>query len=112
VNALRASRDFRLLAIGGVLAGLVGLALAFNFGAAQLTGIVGPALGGLTIATFEVGAARTVDVVSCLALVAAGLAIGPQDPTGGPPDPTIRSSPGSARASASSGATTPSSAAS
>ena len=57
-------------------------ALAFNFGAYQLTGIIGPALGGLTIAALGVGAAYALDVASCFALVAAALAIGPQRPTG------------------------------
>jgi vacuolar-type H+-ATPase subunit I/STV1 len=86
-----------LTAKSSIVPGLVGerlrSALAFNFGSYQLTGIIGPALGGLTIAGLGVGAAYAVDVVSCFALVAAGLAIGPQRPTRqvGPRDPMIAS---------------------
>jgi MFS family permease len=83
---LAGSSSLQLTAQSSIVPGLVGdrlrSALAFNFGSVQLTGIIGPALGGLTIAAVGVGAAYLVDVVSCLALVAAGLAIGPQHPTG------------------------------
>ncbi|MEA2369759.1 MAG: hypothetical protein QOH12_153 [Solirubrobacteraceae bacterium] len=95
---LAGGSSLQLTAQSSIVPGLVGdrlrSALAFNFGAAQLTAIVGPALGGLTIAAYDVGAAYLVDVVSCLALVAAGLAIGPQHPTGrpdGPQDPIFTS---------------------
>ncbi len=85
---LAGGSSLQLTAQSSIVPGLVGdrlrSALAFNFGATQLTAIVGPALGGLTIAAFDVGAAYLVDVVSCLALVAAALAIGPQHPTGTP----------------------------
>jgi hypothetical protein len=84
---LAGGSSLQLTAQSSIVPGLVGdrlrSALAFSFGTYQLTGIVGPALGGLTIAAFGVGAAYMVDVVSCLALVAAALAIGPQRPTGG-----------------------------
>ncbi|MEA2265462.1 MAG: hypothetical protein QOE27_1045, partial [Solirubrobacteraceae bacterium] len=53
---------------------------AFNFGAYQLTAIVGPGLGGLMIATLGVGSAYLLDVVSCCALVVAALSIAPQRP--------------------------------
>jgi transmembrane secretion effector len=83
---LAGGSSLQLTAQSSMIPGLVGdrlrSALAFNFGAVQLTAIIGPALGGLTIAAFGVGAAYIVDVVSCLAMVAAGLAIGPQRPTG------------------------------
>ncbi len=85
---LAGGSSLQMTAESSIVPGLVGdrlrSALAFNFGAVQLTGIVGPALGGLTIAALGVGAAYTVDVVSCLAMVAASLAIGPQRPTGQP----------------------------
>jgi MFS family permease len=82
---LAGSSSLQLTAQSSIVPGLVGdrlrSALAFNFGTYQLTGIVGPALGGLTIAALGVGSAYAVDVFSCLALVAAALAIGPQRPT-------------------------------
>ena len=56
-------------------------ALAFNFGSYQLTAIAGPGLGGLLIGTAGLGSAYAVDVASCLALIAAAAAIGPQRPT-------------------------------
>jgi MFS family permease len=58
-------------------------ALALNFGLFQLTLVVGPALGGLLIGAFGVGAAYTVDAVSCLAMVGALVAMAPQPPQGG-----------------------------
>jgi MFS family permease len=94
---LAGGSSLQLTAQSSIVPGLVGhrlrSALAFNFGSYQLTGIIGPALGGLTIAALGVGAAYVVDVVSCLALVAAGLAIGPQRPTGrvGDHDPIFAS---------------------
>jgi MFS family permease len=57
-------------------------ALALNFGLFQLTLVVGPALGGLLIGAFGVGAAYTVDAVSCLAMVGALVAMAPQPPQG------------------------------
>ncbi len=84
---LAGGASLQLTAQSSMVPGMVGdrlrSALAFNFGAVQLTAIVGPGLGGLMIATLGVGSAYTVDVVSCLAMVAVALAIGPQRPTGG-----------------------------
>jgi MFS family permease len=61
-------------------------ALALNFGLMQVTMVVGPAIGGVLIGAFGVGAAYTVDAVSCLAMVAAAAAMRPQPPQGdGPP---------------------------
>ena len=58
-------------------------ALALNFGLFQLTFVVGPALAGLLIGVFGVGAAYTVDAVSCFAMVGALVAMAPQPPQGG-----------------------------
>jgi MFS family permease len=76
----------QLTAQSSMVPGMVGerlrSALAFNFGAVQLTAIVGPGLGGVMIATLGVGSAYAADVVSCLAMVAVAVAIAPQRPTG------------------------------
>ena len=53
-------------------------ALALTFGLFQLTLVVGPAVGGALIGAFGVGTAYTVDAVSCLAMVWAVVAMGPQ----------------------------------
>jgi MFS family permease len=57
-------------------------ALALNFGLMAVTMVVGPAIGGVLIGAFGVGAAYTVDAVSCLAMVAAAAAMRPQPPQG------------------------------
>ena len=57
-------------------------ALALNFGLFQLTLVVGPALGGLLIGAFGVGAAYAVDAVSCFAMVGALVGMSPQPPAG------------------------------
>ncbi|HVP03775.1 MAG TPA: MFS transporter [Solirubrobacteraceae bacterium] len=57
-------------------------ALALNFGLFQLTIVIGPGLGGLLIGAAGVGAAYLVDALSCLALVAAVVAMRPQPPHG------------------------------
>lgn len=57
-------------------------ALALNYGLFQLTMVIGPGLGGLIIAAWGVGAAYTIDAVSCLAMVFAVIAIAPQPPAG------------------------------
>lgn len=94
---LAGGSSLQLTAQSSIVPGLVGdrlrSALAFNFGSYQLTGIVGPALGGLMIAALGVGSAYVVDVGSCFAVVAAALAIGPQRPVGrvGPREPIGRS---------------------
>jgi MFS family permease len=54
--------------------------LAFSYGLTQVTGIIGPAVGGLLIAASGVASAYVVDAVSCLAMLAAALAIAPQRP--------------------------------
>jgi MFS family permease len=54
--------------------------LAFNYGLQQVTGIIGPALGGLLIAVTGVASTYLVDSGSCLAMLFAALAIGPQRP--------------------------------
>ena len=54
--------------------------LAFSYGLAQMTGIVGPAVGGLMIAASGVASAYVLDAVTCLAMLAAALAIAPQRP--------------------------------
>jgi MFS family permease len=68
-------------------------ALSFNFGMYQLTSVVGPALGGLMIAAWGIGAAYVIDGVTCGAMVAAAAAMGPQPPP--PPEgehpPLLRS---------------------
>jgi MFS family permease len=68
-------------------------ALALNFGLMQVTMVVGPALGGVLIGAFGVGAAYVVDAVSCLAMVAAAAAMRPQPPQGDgrPVDGVLRS---------------------
>jgi MFS family permease len=57
-------------------------ALALNFGLAQLTQVIGPGLGGVLIGLLGLGAAYTIDAVSCLAMVAAAFAISAQPPKG------------------------------
>ena len=59
-------------------------ALALNFGLFQITLVVGPALGGLLIATVGLSSAYAFDAVSCLAMVAALLALAPQPPKADP----------------------------
>ena len=61
---------------------LVNPAIALNFGLTQLTYVVGPGLGGLMIGLFGVGAAYSVQAVTCLATVAAAAAMSPQPPIG------------------------------
>jgi MFS family permease len=57
-------------------------ALALNFGLYQLTQVVGPGLGGLLIGLLGLGAAYTIDAVSCLAMVVAAFAMTAQPPKG------------------------------
>lgn len=57
-------------------------ALSFNYGLYQLTQIIGPAIGGLMIAAVGLGAAYALDAASCMAMVAAALAMSPQPPRG------------------------------
>jgi MFS family permease len=67
-------------------------ALAFNYGLYQLTMVIGPGLGGVLIAALGVGAAYTVDAVSCFAMVFAVIAIAPQPPEHAERHETIRRS--------------------
>ena len=67
-------------------------ALAFNYGLYQLTMVIGPGLGGLIIAALGVGAAYTIDAVSCFAMVFAVIAIAPQPPKEVEKHDTIRRS--------------------
>jgi MFS family permease len=55
-------------------------ALALNFGLYQLTLVVGPGVGGVLIAWLGVGATYVIDAASCLAMVAAVIALSPQLP--------------------------------
>jgi MFS family permease len=55
-------------------------ALALSFGLYQLTLVIGPGLGGVLIGATSVGAAYTVDAVSCLAMVYALVRMAPQPP--------------------------------
>ena len=57
-------------------------ALSTVFGLMQLTMVVGPALGGVLIAVFDVQAAYTADALSCLGMAAAAFALSPQAPRG------------------------------
>jgi MFS family permease len=62
--------------------------LALNYGLYQVTGIVGPALGGLIIAASSVGVSYAIDAGTCVAMLLAALAMSPQPPrTTGPPPP-------------------------
>jgi MFS family permease len=57
-------------------------AVAFSFAAMQLSLVVGPALGGLMIASLGVGSAYTLDAVTCLAMALAALMLPAQMPKG------------------------------
>jgi MFS family permease len=63
--------------------------LALNFGIYQVTGIVGPAIGGLLIAATSEAAVYLVDAASCLAMLAAAIAIAPQRPIGAEHPPVL-----------------------
>jgi hypothetical protein len=54
--------------------------LAFNFGLQQLTMVIGPALGGVLIATAGLGTTYLTDAVSCGAMAVAAFMMGPQLP--------------------------------
>ena len=54
--------------------------LALNYGIYQLTGIVGPALGGLLIAGTSLAATYAIDAGSCVAMLVVALMIAPQRP--------------------------------
>lgn len=62
-------------------------ALALNYGMNTLTQVIGPAIGGVLIGVLGLGAAYTVDAVSCLAILAAVWAMSPQPPRGAVAEP-------------------------
>jgi MFS family permease len=66
-------------------------ALSNMFGLMQLTMVVGPGLGGLLIAAFDVQAAYTLDAASCLGMAVAAWALSPQRPIGAVHEPVLRS---------------------
>lgn len=65
--------------------------LALNFGIYQVAGILGPALGGVLIATTSLGATYLVDGASCLAMLTAAMAIAPQPPLAADHPPMLSS---------------------
>jgi hypothetical protein len=72
-------------------AGRLRTGLALNFGIYQVTGIIGPAVGGLLIAATNVGTTYVVDGASCLAMLAAAVAIAPQRPAPAEHPPVLSS---------------------
>jgi MFS family permease len=72
-------------------------ALSNMFGLMQLTMVVGPGLGGLLIAAFDVQAAYTLDAASCLGMAVAAWALSPQRPIGAVHEPVLRSIAGGLR---------------
>ena len=102
---------FAVLSLGGLLAGAAALdnvarsaiipnalrrerlaaGLAFNYGLAQVAGILGPALGGVLIAAAGPASAYLVNAGSCIAVLAAALMISPQRPSSQErPPPVLR----------------------
>lgn len=55
-------------------------ALALNYGLNTLTMVVGPGLGGVLIGVLGLGAAYTIDAVSCVAILGAVWMMSPQPP--------------------------------
>src|SRR5262249_11162211 len=55
-------------------------AISFNYGLAQLTVVIGPAVGGIVIAVFGLTWAYTLDVITFVAMIVSVLAISPQAP--------------------------------
>jgi hypothetical protein len=101
-----------ILVLGGLLAGSAALdsvtrsaivpgvlppdrlagGLALNYGLSHVSGIVGPALGGVLIAVSSVGTVYAIDAASCVAMLLAALAIAPQPPHAtGPLAPVVAS---------------------
>jgi MFS family permease len=67
-------------------------ALSNMFGLMQLTMVVGPALGGVLIAVWDVQAAYAVDAVSCIGMTIAAALLSPQPPFGAEEhEPVLRS---------------------
>jgi len=99
-----------VLVLGGVLAGGTALdgvssaaiipailgpkrlraGMAFNFGLYQAVGIIGPAIGGVMIETLGLPTAYALDAASCLAMLAAAMAIGSQRPAVAKEHPPVR----------------------
>jgi MFS family permease len=57
-------------------------ALSLTFGLYQLTMVIGPALGGVLISAFGIGAPYAVDAATCLGMTAAAWAMSAQPPIG------------------------------
>jgi MFS family permease len=66
-------------------------AIALNVAGFTATLIVGPAIGGVVLATAGMGVAYLLDVLSFAAAIGAALAIAPQPPHGGRREPVLRS---------------------
>jgi MFS family permease len=66
-------------------------AIALNISAFTLTVIIGPAIGGMIVATAGVGTAYLVDAVTFAAAIGAAVAISPQPPHGATREPVLRS---------------------
>jgi MFS family permease len=66
-------------------------AIALNVAGFTSTLIVGPAVGGVVLATAGLGVAYLLDVVSFAAAIGGALAIAPQPPHGGQREPVLRS---------------------
>lgn len=67
-------------------------AISLTFGLYQVTQVIGPALGGLLIAGFGIGAPYALDAVSCLGMAAAAAAMSSQPPLEGVEhEPVLRS---------------------
>ncbi|MGO9972637.1 MAG: MFS transporter [Solirubrobacteraceae bacterium] len=64
--------------------------LALNYGVFQLMGIVGPAFGGLLIAIAGLATTYAVDALSCVAMLAAAVAISSQPPKAAPRQRVLR----------------------
>ena len=64
--------------------------LALSYGLQVLCAVAGPAIGGLLIDVAGVGATYAVDAGSCLAMLAAALAVAPQPPVGTAEHPPVR----------------------
>jgi MFS family permease len=77
------------VARGAIIPGILGpdnlrAGLAFNYGMQQATGIVGPGVGGIVIGLLggRVSWIYAFDAVTCVGMLMAALAIGPQPPLG------------------------------
>ncbi|MBS1878532.1 MAG: MFS transporter [Actinobacteria bacterium] len=67
-------------------------ALSLTYGLAQLTQVVGPAVGGLLIAAFGLAVPYAIDAVSCLGMAVAASFLSPQPVEGGAVhEPVLRS---------------------